>query len=399
MAEPNLASRPLALSLDLERTRDEVTAAIPARALEPELAKLAKDTASALLAIPPEDEASKREAKGSVEGMGRPLQAEAARRSAMLRGPVRAIAQAGEDGGPVAKSLVDLKVQVERLDPARFDFSPGWLSRTLGFLPLVGNPIKRYFSQFESAQTVIDAIIESLKTGREQLRRDNVTLEDDRGQMIDLARRLKRQIEFGQAVDQELSAALAKLDERRRAFVEEEILFPLRQRVVDLQTQLAVNQQGALAISVLTRNNTELVRGVNRAVDVTVSALQVAVTVALGLAHQRIVLDKISALKGTTETLIAGTAERLRTQGAEIHQQASQPALQAETLKRAFADIRSAVDDIARYRREALPKLAQTILEFDQLTGEAGEKLDEVEAGERTRPRISLDLKDSNGGK
>jgi uncharacterized protein YaaN involved in tellurite resistance len=384
------------LTLDVERARTELAPATDDQALEPELAKLARATASALASIQPGDDPSRKDAKASVEGMGRGLQGEAARRSAMLRAPVRTIAQAGQDGGPVARSLVDLKVQVERLDPARFDFSPGWLSRTLGFLPFVGDPIKRYFTQFESAQTVIDAIIESLKKGREQLQRDNVTLEDDRGQMIDLTRRLGRQVRFGQAVDQELSAVLAKepADDPRRRFLEEEVLFPLRQRIIDLQTQLAVNQQGALAISVLTRNNTELIRGVNRAVDVTVSALQVAVTVALGLANQRIVLDKISALKGTTEQLLAGTAERLRTQGVEIHRQAAEPALQLDTLRRAFEDVRAAIDDIGRYRQEALPRMAQAIVEFDQLSGEAESALRQVEAGERMRPRISLDVGD-----
>jgi uncharacterized protein YaaN involved in tellurite resistance len=386
---------PASLTLDVDATRQEMVSAEADRALEPELATLARTTAASLAALRPGD-LSERDARGSVDSMGRSLQGEAARRSAMLRDPVRTIAQSGQDGGPVARSLVDLKLQVERLDPARFDLSPGWLSRTLGFLPFVGNPIKRYFTQFESAQTVIDAIIESLKKGREQLQRDNVTLEEDREQMVDLTRRLGRQVRFGQAIDRELSAILEKAaaDDPHRRFVEEEVLFPLRQRIVDLQTQLAVNQQGALAISVLTRNNTELIRGVNRAVDVTVSALQVAVTVALGLAHQRIVLDKISALKGTTEQLIAGTAERLRTQGVEIHKQASEPALQVEALKRAFADVGAAIDEIGRYRRDALPKMAQTILEFDQLSGEAEKALRELDAGGKTRPRISLDVEE-----
>ena len=99
--------------------------------------------------------------------MGQSLQREAARRSAMLQQPIQTLARSGEDGGPVANALVDLKMKVEELDPAKFDFSPGWFSRALGFLPVVGNPIKRYFTQFESAQTVINAIIASLEKGRE----------------------------------------------------------------------------------------------------------------------------------------------------------------------------------------------------------------------------------------
>ena len=119
----------------------------------------------------------------------------------------------------------------------------------------------------------------------------------------------------------------------RRQFVEEDILFALRQRTLDLQQQLAVNQQGVLAIEIIIRNNRELIRGIDRALDVTISALQVAVTVALALAHQKIVLDKIEAINTTTSAMIAGTAERLKTQGTQIHQQASSTMLDMESLK------------------------------------------------------------------
>jgi hypothetical protein len=50
-------------------------------------------------------------------------------------------------------------------------------------------------------------------------------------------------------------------------------LFALRQRTLDLQQQLAVNQQGVLAIEIIIRNNRELIRGVDRALDVTISRI------------------------------------------------------------------------------------------------------------------------------
>ena len=117
-----------------------------------------------------------------------------------------------------------------------------------------------------------------------------------------------------------------------------------------------MNQQGVLSLGMIMRNNEELMRGVNRAVDVTVSALQVAVTAALALANQKIVLDKVNALNQTTSDLISGTAERLRNQGAEIQKQAATSMLSLESLKSAFANINAAMDEIPAYRQEALPQ-------------------------------------------
>lgn len=390
-AEPGTGGMPLCL--DIDEVRKE--AALPAVIKDESVSDKAREMARSLAMISHESQDKLEEARNAVEEMGRPVQRESARRSAMLQQPIRALARSGEDGGEVAGSLMDLKMKVEELDPARFDFSPGWFSRTLGFLPIVGSPIKKYFTQFESSQTVVNAIISSLEKGRDQLKRDNITLGEDQKVMRELTLKLKKQIEFGEQLDTQLQYVLEReilQDDPKRSFIEQEILFPLRQRIMDLQTQLAVNQQGILAIGVILQNNRELIRGVNRAIDVTVSALQVAVVVALALANQKIVLDKISALNRTTTDLIAGTAERLRVQGTEIHKMASSSTLDVETLKKAFGDISAAVEDIGKYRREALPQMAQTITEFDRLCASAEVKIKDAEEAGLARPLLSLDL-------
>ncbi|MDH3228488.1 MAG: toxic anion resistance protein [Alphaproteobacteria bacterium] len=333
-------------------------------------------------------------AKEAVETMGRALQQAAAHKSAMLRAPIKDLSRHAEDGGPVANALVDLKLQVEELDPNKFDFEAGWFSRLLGMLPGIGTPLKRYFTKYESSQTVIDAIIRSLDMGKDQLNRDNVTLGEDQKAMRTLTRTLERQIELAQLMDSKIQYKLDReiaADDPRRGFVQDEILFPLRQRIMDLQQQLAVNQQGVLSTAIIIGNNKELIRGVDRALDVTVSALQVAVTVALALAHQKIVLDKVEAINKTTSDLIAGTAAQLKRQGAAIHTRASSAGLDMESLKSAFADINAAMEEISSYRREALPQMAQTILEFDKLAEEGEEAIKKMEQGRAARPTLDLD--------
>ena len=65
-------------------------------------------------------------------------------------------------------------------------------------------------------------------------------------------------------MDEEISDALNKAkvnndDPDRISFVSEEILFPLRQRIMDMQQMIVVNQQGIIAIEVIRRNNKELI--------------------------------------------------------------------------------------------------------------------------------------------
>jgi uncharacterized protein YaaN involved in tellurite resistance len=383
------------LDLDIEQTKSEL--ALPEPSADGELQERARSLAGQLLSFDPGDESSREQSRVAVEEMGRDLQRSAATRSRMLQQPVRDMARGSEEGGPVAKSLVDLRIEVEKLDPTSLDLDPGWFTRFVGTIPGVGTPLKRYFMKYESSQTVIDSVIKSLEGGRDELKRDNVTLGGDQKAMRELTLYLTDQVALAQALDEAIQYKLERdisIDDPRRKFIEEELLFPLRQRTMDLQQQLAVNQQGVLATEIIVRNNRELIRGVNRAVDVTVSALQVAVTVALALAHQKVVLTKVEAVNRTTSDLIAGTAERLKTQGTAIHEQAAGAMLDMDSLRSAFEDINIALDEISRYRREALPQMARSILELDRMTEEGETAIERMEQGEASRSVIDLEAGD-----
>jgi uncharacterized protein YaaN involved in tellurite resistance len=365
--------------------------------VDTQLTQRAEDLVARILSTSVADVDAQHRTRAAIEAMGARLQREAAHRSKMLKQPVAKLYERSEDGGEVANALVDLKVKVEELDPGKYDLEAGWLTRLLGRIPGVGTPLKRYFSRYESASTVIDAIIRSLEDGQDQLKRDNVTLLDDQKLMRELTHKLEQAVKLGQLIDgrfeDKLRTEIPQSDPRYK-FIQEEILFPLRQRIQDLQQQLLVNQQGFLTIEMIIRNNKELVRGVNRARNVTVSALQVAVTLALALANQRIVLEKVHALTSTTSDLIAGTAERLKTQGAEIHKQAGATQIDIDALKRAFEDVRSALDDISRYRQESLPKMAERILQMDKMAAESDEAIARVEQAERVAKDFPIEIID-----
>jgi uncharacterized protein YaaN involved in tellurite resistance len=331
----------------------------------------------------------------SVDSFGYRLQEESAKKGAMLAQPIKDLAAKGADGGPVANALVNLNSELDALDPGKFDLSPGWFGRLVGRLPGIGTPVQKYFLKYESAQTIIASIMKSLKDGKEMLKRDNMALVQDQADMRALTIRLGDSVKLGMLIDQKLSDSLNSdpmIDEDKRRYIEEELLFPLRQRIGDLQQQLVVNQQGVIATEVVIRNNKELIKGVDRAVNVTVNALSVAVTVALALANQKIVLTKIDEVNKTTNNLIRYTANQLKTQGVQIHEQSSSMALNMEDLRQAFSDVRDAMDQISTYRREALPKMAQTIIEMDRLTGEAEKAVQKMELGNRNESTLLLDI-------
>lgn len=311
-----------------------------------------------------------KEAVERIHSMGvKDIEASASVSNRMLERPVKSLENGLFDkGAEIGKGLVDLRRQIEALDPSRQGdlFSA---RKLLGIIPM-GNKLVDYFDKYQSSQSHLNAIIESLKRGKDELLRDNAAIEMEKANLWGLMERLEKYIHIGKKLDAELAtraAALEASDPEKARVVREEMLFYTRQKVTDLLTQMAVNIQGYLALDLIRKNNLELMKGVDRATTTTVSALRTAVIVAQALANQKLVLDQISALNTTTGNLIAGTSEMLRDQSTAIHQQAASSTIDITKLQQAFANIYQSMDAIADFKTKALGSMQTTV---DTLSGE-----------------------------
>ena len=321
---------------------------------------------------------SRREITSAIESMGNDLATKSTAKNEILARRIGELGQGGGQTGEVARGLADLSIQMRDLDPSAIDFAKS------GGLGKFFNPVRRYFERYKTADAEIADIVRSLDRGKATLTADNTTLELEEAAMRDLTKKLSEKVDIAMQLDRSLTTEIERRkaqneDEKLVKFVEEEVLFPLRQKVMDFQQLLVVNQQGIVAMEVIRRNNLELIRAVDRAQSVTVSSLRVAVTVAGALYNQKIVLDKVKALNATTESMIASTSRMLKEQGTEIQRQATEATVSPETLKQAFADALGALDDISTYKQEALPRIAQTIQEFKQIAEKGVARLKQME--------------------
>ncbi|PEJ59061.1 toxic anion resistance protein [Bacillus sp. AFS002410] len=318
----------------------------------------------------------------SIEAFGLQTMKSSANKNSLLKVSLGQLAKSGDEGGQVAKGLADLQLQLKDLDPGAIDFAK------TGFLGKLFNPIRSYFQRFEKADIAIADIVKSLDKGKKILENDNTTLEHEQLSLRMLSKTLEKEIQLGTLMDESIENQIEKAkvegeDQEKVKFITEEVLYPLRQRVMDLQQMLVVNHQGDMSYEVVIRNNRELIRGVERAKTVTISALNTAVTVASALYNQKIVLQKITALNRTTNTIIEGTSRLLKEQGVAIQKQAMESAVSVETLKTSFTNVISAFDSISTFKQEALPKMRQTILEFQELAEVGSQQIQRLEKGDR----------------
>lgn len=329
----------------------------------------------------------RRQITSMIDGFGTDIVRKSSEKNELLATTLGTLSKQGGESSQVVNSLTDLDRQIRDLDPSGIDFGRS------GFFAKFTNPVRNYFQKFEKADGMIENILENLERGKRTLMNDNTTLEIEQMSLRDLTKKLNKQIELGTQMDASLErsieqAKVTNADPDRIKFAEEEILFPLRQKVMDMQQMQAVNQQGYLSMEIVRRNNKELIRAVERAQNVTVSALRTAVTVASALYNQKIVLEKVQAVNKTTNDLIKSTSEMLKTQGAQIQQTSMEANISVDTLKEAFRNTFDAMDAIDAYKQTALPRMKEQIEAFRDLANQGEARIQRIEKGAMAAPQI-----------
>ena len=255
-----------------------------------------------------------------------------------------------------ASTLNELRNIVSDLDPGKANLDTP-ARKLLKFVP-GGQKIDNYFAKYRSAQSQIDDILRALNSSKNELALDNAAIKEERVAMWQTLGKLNLHAERLTALEAAAETKHDQLeitgDNDKAGAFKTDVMFAIGQRRQDVMTQAAVTLQGYLALGLIHGNNNELIRGVQRAESVTVSALQVAITVSQALGTQKLVLEQITALNSTTSSMIESTAAMLQQQGARIHTQAASSTIEIERLQRAFDATFQAFDEMDKFRADAV---------------------------------------------
>jgi uncharacterized protein YaaN involved in tellurite resistance len=335
--------------------------------------------------------------KRCINDLGMKHQTRLSSHNAILDQSMQMLAKT-QDGGTVAKDLLLLRNEVEVLNPHQYNLTAPATASAKFFRTIIGkkNPISRYLERYEKGSIVLKDITQSLLAGKEGLKDDNNILAMDKKSLRETLDGLSHAIKVGQVLDQKFEAKLREMNQQEQPedyrFLQEEVLFPLRQRIIDLQTALNVNQQGVITYDLLIRNNEELIKGVERSVTITTVALSVGVTAQFALNKQRIVLEAVKGTKEITEKILIGNAETLKTQGVEIQKGATEPTIAVEVLASAFTKLNEAVDDLSTFRINALAGMKESIGKLEELTRKGRDTIERMEKGEAVRKKAFVDI-------
>lgn len=344
-----------------------------------------------ILSIENKDVDKQHAANVEANHIGSNIESQLVEQSKLLQAPMSELMNDAENGSDVANGLLQLEQTARSIDPNGYDFSS--VSGFRAFLAKLGfpTPMSSWIAKYQSTDAILKSIQEGLTQGKDKLKRDNMTLKDDQLRYRKTLYQLDDYIMFARYVDEKFAGKLESLtDNEKKRFLTDEVLFPIRQRHQDLITSKAVYQQAWVTSEFIIKTNEELVRGVDRALKHTLVSLGVASSLAIALARQKKVIVALESSKKVTEQMISDIADNLLTQGTQVMKQASEPFLQVEVMKRAFTKTLQAMDEVSKYRSDAIGKMKTGIDEMRTMTDEMDNNLNRIESGQKTREEFKV---------
>jgi len=305
--------------------------------------------------------------------------------STMLNSPISSMALPDSSQNVIGEHLTNMKNEVQGIAPNNFNLDPNPIVAI--WQKITGSSaVQNYVTKFQTTGDVIKSIDNKLESGSMLLQEDNINFKEDRKRYKGIISILKDKVENMLLADEQVNTKIeSTTDEDKKKFLQTEIAFPLKQQIMDLQQIMVVTQQGETALNILIKNNEELIKSVARVQTVTLTALNIGATIAIGLANQKRVLETTQNINTMTDDILSSNASLLKEQGASIAKQASSTMLNIDKLQKTIQDSLDALEEAERYKVNSLEGMDRSINLLNSMNSEVDIKLNNIAQGEKLR--------------
>ncbi|SAI69714.1 Toxic anion resistance protein (TelA) [Bordetella ansorpii] len=194
------------------------------------------------------------------------------------------------------------------------------------------------------------------------MQRDSAEIDVTMAKLWDAMQKLKGAITFAEKLDTQVSSrvdALKATDPDRARALEQEVLFYVRQNYQDMQTQMAVNVNGYLSMTVLKKTAREMVNGCNRVATTGMSALATAQTVARATGNQIQVMEMLQGVSTTIGDLVTETSRQLGQHVQRTGEFAADPLIGVQRIQEMMDNTFKAMDAMDTFRSQAIETMGK----------------------------------------
>lgn len=315
-----------------------------------------------------------------VSAMGVREQQKASKEIGLLKTRVGTmLSQLDGEGAEIPKTLVDLRHTMDEINPQVLG-QPSGIAKLLGKAPGVGKVLKRIAVKYESVQTQIDAIMSSLRHGKDKLLLDSAELEQLYDQVHVAQEGVQQSAYVGELLMQRIEDTSVDASDPMQRQKLQAMAHKVAMRVQDLRTMEQVNLQFFASIDMTLQNNDALCEQIDRTVMVTQSLLTVGLAIQAALANQKQIASAVKQVQDSTAAMLEANAAAIGRQTKEIGEMQNNPVIALDRVRNAYNSLVGAMDEMEQIRLSGTEKARAGIAELTKMSAALEPKVEALQA-------------------
>lgn len=371
----------------------------PPKEFEPPEIKVAEDKAIVVvqnvLANPEDRDAMRRAGKPVDE-----IQAKANSNFALLRTSLGRVMDRMKESGDTSSIPADLKKLRQIMDqinpfPAirqmKKSRNAGFFSRLFRRTPGIGRILANIAMRFESVQTQIDAVIQSLEGGSDKLLENAIEIDERYKSLKELSREVKLAAYQLQFMIKRLEEAKPSLDDPAKIMAVDKAEARLMRRLQNLKVTENAFAQFFVTMNQTMDNHENLRDSIRSMIDLVRPVLENGLALKVAQQDERQIAEALEATQDYLGSLMASIAEESMDNAATVARIANQPLAGFQDLVKAYKILTMRMDDAQRIEADMTSSARRNIAELELMTTDLERRAEAQEAGlEATRAATKL---------
>nr|WP_239696801.1 toxic anion resistance protein [Paenibacillus oryzisoli] len=301
----------------------------------------------------------------SIGRMGSKTMEQAGQSLAMLERPVNELMSGKRS--EVQNNILKLRGEIDSLSK----------SKQLGFFEkmMKKTPLKNYIYKYQSVKTNVNAIVQSLRNGKETLEENMAYMKTLKKNSIESVYNLQMRIAMGENLKQLFEVEIAKPENEHRKTHLERGLRKVVTRIQSFQEMVILYQQAIAGTDIINDNNDKLIDAVDATIDKTQNLLTVSAMISMAIEDQVQTIEAVNSANSTLNKMFEENSRLLKETTQRTNDLLGKPGLQMDSIERGMTDLFAALDLFEQSNRTIIQSATEHTQRLGNISQQMTQKL------------------------
>ncbi|SDF71868.1 Uncharacterized conserved protein YaaN involved in tellurite resistance [Fontibacillus panacisegetis] len=313
----------------------------------------------------------------SIGRMGSKTMESAGQSLTMLERPVNELMSGKRS--EVQNNILKLRGEIDSLSK----------SKQLGLMDklLKKTPLKNYIYKYQSVKTNVNAIVQSLRNGKETLEENMAYMKTLKKSSIENVYQLQMRIAMGEKLKSLFEEEIAKSENEARKSHLERGLRKVVTRIQSFHEMIILYQQAIAGTDIINDNNDKLIDAVDATIEKTQNLLTVSAMISMALEDQAQTIEAVNNTNATLSSMFEENSRLLKETTQKTNELMSKPGLQIESIERGISDLFAAMDLFEQSNRTIIQTASEQNKRLGAINQQMGQRIG-LNAGAKANPEL-----------